>query len=140
MRWDYVVVATGAANGTADEGVGRLMGGVEEKGEGVEVLRASQEKVRQAGRIVVVGGGAVGVEVAADAKSEYPEKSITLVHSREEVIGQFGKRLKDAARKGLEDLGVEVVLGERVVEREEGVVVLRSGRRVECDFLVSAGS
>ncbi|KAF4303657.1 hypothetical protein GTA08_BOTSDO08145 [Botryosphaeria dothidea] len=116
----------------------RLMGGVEEKGEGVEVLRASQEKVRQAGRIVVVGGGAVGVEVAADAKSEYPEKSITLVHSREEVIGQFGKRLKDAARKGLEDLGVEVVLGERVVEREEGVVVLRSGRRVECDFLIGS--
>lgn len=140
VRWDYVVVATGAANGTAEEGVGRLMGGVEGKGEGVEVLRASQEKVRQARRIVVVGGGAVGVEVAADAKSEYPEKSVTLVHSREEVMGRFGKGLKDAARKGLEDLGVEVVLGERVVEREEGVVVLRSGRRVECDFLVNAGS
>lgn len=36
----------------------------------------------KAKNIAVIGGGAVGVELATDIKSYYPEKSVTLVHSR----------------------------------------------------------
>ncbi|XP_065408014.1 ferroptosis suppressor protein 1 isoform X4 [Chrysemys picta bellii] len=33
-------------------------------------------------RIVIVGGGAAGVEMAAEIKTEYPAKEVTLIHSK----------------------------------------------------------
>ncbi|KAH7012365.1 hypothetical protein B0J12DRAFT_586895 [Macrophomina phaseolina] len=132
VRWDWVIVATGGP------GMGRVVVGAEGKTEGVQALRACQEGVRGAQKVVVVGGGAVGVEVAADVKSQYPEKKVTLVHSRGEVMGRFGEGLREVARKGLEELGVEVVLGERVVEKGKGGVVLSSGTRIDCDFLIDS--
>lgn len=133
VPFEYALVATGSSAAPP----GRM--GVDGKKEGVEVLRRCQERVNSADRLVVVGGGAAGVEVATDAKALYPDKTVVLVHSRQEVMNRFGPELRDAARKGLEELGVELILGERLAreDKEEGVVVLSSGRRVPCDYLVS---
>ena len=51
---------------------------------------------------------------------------------------RFGPELQKAATAALKELGVEVITGDRMVkeDKERGVVVLRSGREVECDFLV----
>ncbi|KAH0440183.1 hypothetical protein CcaCcLH18_02553 [Colletotrichum camelliae] len=105
-------------------------------GSGVEF----QQRIKTAKHLVVVGGGAAGVELATDAKDQYPEKSVTLVHSRDVVMNRFGPELQAGAHKGLEDLGVEVILGERTATDApvDGFVTLRSGRKLECDFLVNA--
>lgn len=129
VRYAYLLVATGSSASPPSR-----MVGAEAKGEGVAVLRGVRERVEKAGDVVVVGGGAVGVEVATDAKSAWPEKRVTLVHSREVVLGRFGPELRKVAMETMEELGVEVVLGERV--KDEGVVTLSSGRVLPCDYLV----
>ncbi|OIW28095.1 FAD/NAD(P)-binding domain-containing protein [Coniochaeta ligniaria NRRL 30616] len=84
-----------------------------EKAAGCAELRSFQKRVDAAGSIALVGGGAVGVEMAADIKSFFPEKKVTLVHSRAQLLPRFGKRLHDHASKALTDLGVELKLQER---------------------------
>ncbi|KAJ7922839.1 hypothetical protein B0H13DRAFT_1981952 [Mycena leptocephala] len=64
--------------------------------------------------IAVVGAGAVGVELATDIKSFYPEKDVTLIHSRGQILNTFGKRLHDHVLPVLRDeLDIRVLLNER---------------------------
>lgn len=65
---------------------------------------------------VVIGGGAVGVEMAAEAKLCHPHTSVTLVHSRSKLLSSepLPDEVKDLALEALRDAGVEVLLSERV--------------------------
>jgi apoptosis-inducing factor 2 len=45
-------------------------------------MRTFQERIKAAKKIAVIGGGAVGIEMASDIKSVYPKTDVTLVHSR----------------------------------------------------------
>ncbi|KAI0132142.1 hypothetical protein BJ170DRAFT_232800 [Xylariales sp. AK1849] len=136
LTYEYLVVATGSAGAGLKSLPSRV--GADGKVEGMYRLTELQQRIEKAKRLVVVGAGAAGVELAADAKALYPEKSVTLVHSRDEVMHRFGPELREAAMKGLRELGVEVIVGERLVEEKLGMsyVKLRSGRKVECDCLV----
>lgn len=81
------------------------------KAEGVEWLRRCQERVRAARSVLVVGGGALGIreccvvdvmlgysrqwcaEFASDIASLYPEKKVTLLHSRAHLLPRFDEAL-----------------------------------------------
>lgn len=135
IPYDYLIVATGSE---VKEG---LPSRANETGklESMQRMQAMQKRIEEANRIVVVGGGAAGVEVATDAKSLYPEKTVILVHSRSALMHRFGKGLQKAAYEGFEKLGGETILEDRVVseDKEAGTVTLRSGRVIECDYFVS---
>ncbi|CAH0002555.1 unnamed protein product [Clonostachys byssicola] len=110
-----------------------------EKSAGMKLLQEMQQDVEKSQNLVVVGGGAAGVEVATDAKAKYPDKKVTLVHSRNALMHRFGEKLHVAALEGTEKLGVEVILEDRVVGRNEisKTVHLKSGRELECDFMIN---
>ncbi|PYI17423.1 putative mercuric reductase [Aspergillus violaceofuscus CBS 115571] len=136
IAFEYLVVATGAVAAGLPSRVG-----VRTKEEGMEMLRGEQERIRAARDVVVLGGGAAGVEMAGDVKECYPGTNVTLVHSRERLLNRgYGEGLSRRALDGLQALGVKVLLGERVVmddqlERTEEVK-LESGQVVKCDCLV----
>lgn len=134
IPYEFLVIATGSG---ATDGLPSRVGS-DNKATGVELLQKFQGRIAQADKIVVVGGGAAGVELATDAKEKYPTKSITLVHSREAVMHRFGPELQQVAKKGIENLGIELILGERATrsETDENSIVLSSGRKIECDLLV----
>lgn len=135
IKYDYLVIATGSGVKT---GLPSRVNATEKK-VGVELIRQIQSGIEAAETVVVVGGGAAGVEIATDAKDLYPDKNIILVHSRSAVMHRFGKRLQDEALEGLKRLGVEVVLEDRVVDQDSVAkkVTLRSGREIACDLFVS---
>jgi NADH dehydrogenase len=100
-------------------------------------------------RIIVVGGGATGVETAGafaelrnnDMPTTYPELDIkrihiTLVEMLPHVLGPFHPKLRDYAKKSLEKRDVELRLETAVKEvRPDGVLVESNG---EQEFLEAA--
>lgn len=72
--------------------------------------------------VLVVGGGAVGVELAGEiAHARGSGDGVTLVHSGSALLSQLGQpSMGDAALAWLRNKGVQVVLGERVVEGPPG--------------------
>ena len=148
IPYEYLVIATGSVSkeqaGTNDVAglPARLLD--DDRADGVERMKRMQDKINKASNIVVVGGGAAGVELATDAASYFAaeddkaRKKVTLVHSRDAPMHRYEKRLQKAAMESMEKLGVEVILGDRLVgEEQNGEVTMRSGRKVECDMLVS---
>jgi NADH dehydrogenase FAD-containing subunit len=65
---------------------------------------------------VVIGGGAVGIEMASETKLCHPHTKVTLVHSRDKLLSSepLPDETKDMALQALSDAGVEVLLSERV--------------------------
>lgn len=76
-------------------------------------LRSIQESVKDATSIAVVGGGAVGIELATDIKEFYPGKEVTLIHSRGQLMSSFKERLHDHVLPILQDMKIRVLLNER---------------------------
>ena len=137
LPYAYLVIATGSQQPFPAKVSGT------EKAEGCAELRGMQEKVKSAHRIAVVGGGAVGVEIATDIKSSFPEKDVMLVHSRKQLLPSFGPRLHEHVMKVLETLQVDVLLGERPQvsgEKPEGgnsTLTFSDGRTEVFDLIVS---
>lgn len=76
----------------------------------------------------MVGGGAVGIEMAAELKLVKPELKVTLVHSRDKLLSSedLSDECKDRALELVKEAGVDVLLGHRLqksdkVEAMDGV-------------------
>jgi NADH dehydrogenase FAD-containing subunit len=83
------------------------------KADACKELRSVQESIKAADTIAIIGGGAVGVEIATDIKSYYPEKRVTIVHSRHQLLPHFGSRLHDYIIGEIANMGIRLELGER---------------------------
>jgi NADH dehydrogenase len=94
---------------------------------------------------VVVGGGPTGVEMAGQIvelshralhrnfRNIDPSTSrVVLCEGADRILGDFGRRLSDRARRDVQRLGVELRLGARVVDMDEtSVTVEEAGGRTE---------
>ncbi|WVW82153.1 hypothetical protein I302_104159 [Kwoniella bestiolae CBS 10118] len=52
----------------------------------LDALKKSQQEIKQAESLVVVGGGTVGVEFAGEVRALYPDKQITIIHNRSTLL------------------------------------------------------
>ncbi|KAE9369954.1 putative pyridine nucleotide-disulfide oxidoreductase AMID-like protein [Stipitochalara longipes BDJ] len=80
--------------------------------------------------IVVIGGGAVGIEMAAEIKLVHPSKSVKLIHSHEKLLSSepLPDEVKDTALSLLREEGVEVLLSQRVISATE--TKSKDGRKI----------
>lgn len=85
-----------------------------DKQAGVAYLQDHAQNVARSSKIIVIGGGAVGVQIATDIKELYPAKSVTLVHSRSRLMHNFHPDLNYIILNRCAELGVEIKLGSRV--------------------------
>jgi len=102
-------------------------------------------------RIAIVGGGATGVELAAELHNaarglrhyglEVFDESrlfVTLIEAGPRILPLLPERLASAAQAELEALGVQVLTANRVVEVSPDAIVLDDGRAIEADLMVWA--
>ena len=88
----------------------------ENKEEGVKEIIRQREAVKGAQKILIVGGGPVGIELAGEIASVYGnEKEVTLVHGEENLLSSsFPNKLRDSLAKQLKDLNVNLILGDKI--------------------------
>ena len=138
IPYSYLVVATG----TKLSPPSTLPGS--EKLEGTTWLRKHAQKVARSMQIVVIGGGAVGVQMATDIKELYPQKSVVLVHSRKNVMNKFHSKFHDIIADRCNELGIDMMSGSRVRLPTGGYptdgslfnVELENGKTIPADFAV----
>jgi NADH dehydrogenase FAD-containing subunit len=106
LEYDYAVLATGKRRSwpVAPRAYSKAAFLLESKLQLTSLSRAR--------RIAVVGGGAVGVEMAAEIKRTWPESLVTLVQSRSTLLSSepLPAEFKETTLKMLEEAGVQVRL------------------------------
>jgi len=100
--------------------------------------------------IVVVGGGPTGIETAGAVyelynhvlAKEYAQGTlhtrVILVEQSDTLLGPYPERLQQSARQQLESLGVDVLLGRRLVAVDRGLVRLDGDEELATYTLVWA--
>jgi NADH:quinone reductase (non-electrogenic) len=159
LEYDYLVLASGVTTNWLDiEGARKNALPIYSVGD-AEMLRKRLQHCleeaatgeRESAHVVVVGGGATGVEMAGTLAElrrrtiplTHPEltpkqTSVTLVERFDHVLAPYKPRLRDAAARALRKRGVRMRLGSTVAEVEPDAVVLTDGTRLPSDVTVWA--
>ncbi|MFT5564556.1 MAG: NADH dehydrogenase [Myxococcota bacterium] len=85
----------------------------------------------EADRLVVVGAGSTGVQLAAETASQHPHIDVHLVEAGDRVLGQFDAPLGRGAARVLRDRGVTVHLATSVDRADGDGVILSDGTRLD---------
>lgn len=143
VPYEYLIIATG----TKLPSPSSLK--TEDKKPGVAFFQSYQLKIKRARKICLLGAGAVGVQLATDIKELYPDKDVTIIHSRNETMSRFDPRLHyDYVAPRCRELGIELLLRSRAVIPAEGfpedgseyTVSTQDGRTVTADlFILTTG-
>jgi NADH dehydrogenase FAD-containing subunit len=137
LRPDFVVLATGSgypfpAKTDRPDTAGS-----------VARYRAAHAHLAGAGRVLLLGAGAVGLELAGEIATAWPDKQITVVDPADDILpGPYDPRLRAELHRQLDDLGVTRILGSplttppRTPAGEPGAftVTTLAGDRVEADL------
>jgi apoptosis-inducing factor 2 len=77
-----------------------------------EQVRQTNRALTQADRVLLVGAGPVGIELAGEIRAVWPEKSIVLLDAADEILGgPYMPELKTELRRQLVESQVELILG-----------------------------
>ncbi|XP_077988307.1 ferroptosis suppressor protein 1-like [Glandiceps talaboti] len=115
LRYTHLVLATG----TTGPFPGKVTMDTDTQ-EAITMYDKVISEIKASKSIVVVGGGAVGVELAGDIATEFKGKQVTLIHSQEILVDSaLTQKAQKGMMKQLQNLGVKVCLGERVSNLDE---------------------
>ena len=77
-----------------------------------EQVRKTHRALTQADRVLLVGAGPVGIELAGEIREAWPEKSIALLDVADEILGgPYMPELKAELRRQLVEPRVELIMG-----------------------------
>lgn len=109
---DYVVLASGSSYPFPAKV------GESDVASAKERFAATRAALTDADRVLLVGAGAVGLELTGEIAAAWPDKRITLVDPSDDLMGgAFPDALRSELRRQLAELGVEVLLGTSLVEQ-----------------------
>lgn len=116
-----------------------------------EVPGLAEDEVARRLTFVVCGGGATGVEAAAEIDDLLggemrrlhpelaPRSRVILVEALTRLLGGFDEALATYTREHFQRTGIEVRTGQPVAAVEAGAVRLESGERLPCGAVIWAG-
>jgi NADH dehydrogenase FAD-containing subunit len=114
IEGDIVVVATGSHYASPFKPQGESTQAF------VDGVRAAHSTLKSANAIAIVGGGAVGTELAGEISTAYPGKAVTLISGSPSLVPGYSNKLADTLAAQLRSKGVSLRFNRRV----EGLVAL----------------
>jgi NADH:ubiquinone reductase (H+-translocating) len=113
-----------------------------------ELQARAQDPAGDALKVVIVGGGATGVELAAELDSAARffrhywgtqlKQQITLLEAGDRILPALNARIAAKATRELEALGVTVRTGAKVAEARQDALMLAGDEAVPADLIVWA--
>lgn len=142
VKFDGVILALGSSYAAPIRPEQTWRGTVEAR---VQEYERAHGTLAAATHIVVVGGGTVGVELAAELAGHWTgrnAKRVTLITASERLLNRMPARAGRLATAWLEHRGVNIITDARVRNAtagskaiEGGVITLDNGRTVKADLL-----
>lgn len=134
VPYDYCIVCTGSTYANPIKGTGAGS---------QAALECRKEEIRQAARelaaattVAVVGGGTVGVELAAEIAGAFPrQKQVTLISGSARLLSRMPLAAGKYAESWLAHRGVSLLLGQQVSKEEDSYLITTEGQKVHADVV-----
>ena len=131
ISFDHVIIATGAdyrSPITPTEGENEVK-------KRYVSWREQARRLKQAQSVLVLGGGAVGTELAAEIVCHFPEKQVTIVDAQKKLVPLFPSKTSDHVASWFQKKGTRLVLGEMLETIDEQGCTTKKGQRIEADVV-----
>jgi NADH dehydrogenase FAD-containing subunit len=133
---DYIVLATGSAYPFPAKME------VDDSATARARIGETHAALAAADQVLLLGAGPVGLELAGEIKSAWPDKSVTLVDPIDEIMPSYDAELRTELHRQLDELGIELVLGTALTEEpattpgeaKAVTVTTDSGRKITADI------
>ncbi|KAJ7531499.1 hypothetical protein O6H91_14G046300 [Diphasiastrum complanatum] len=126
LRYDFLVIATGST-----------YQGPSKRSERLQYFQSENKKLKNASTILIIGGGPVGVELAAEIVVDFPEKKVILVHAGERLLEFLGPKASSKTLSWLKSKNVEVILKEKIditnLSDSSTTYTTKTGRSITAD-------
>lgn len=128
--FDYLVIASGSRYNAPIKAQNIVIAS-----RGKELQKYARQ-LQEAKHVLIVGGGVVGTELAAEIVQHFPHKTITLVHAQAELLERTPAKARRYAEAFLRKRGVELIFRERVTEtKHKGKYVTDAEREIPADLV-----
>jgi NADH dehydrogenase FAD-containing subunit len=94
-------------------------------------LRATNDQLALADRVLVLGAGPVGLELSGEIREAWPHKVIVVIDPRAELLPGFLPAVREDLRRQLAELRIDVRLGTRLVSQPPGEPAIASSFTIE---------
>lgn len=137
---DYVVVATGSGYAVPFKPQS------DDTNEFRQELASVTRQIVESDHVIIVGAGAVGVELAGEIKAVFSGKAVSLVSDADRLFPRYPRKLHDSLVSKLTQLDVRLHLGKKVANLEstsapfEGEVTLQDGQKLAGLVIPAIGS
>ena len=94
--------------------------------------------MKSANKILVVGGGAVGVEIAGEILAKFPKKSLTLVTNSATLLNRLSPKAQQLAESKLKSKGATIIYNESVntTTEDQKTFTTSKGTVIEADLVL----
>jgi NADH dehydrogenase FAD-containing subunit len=128
LPYDYLVIATGSRYASPiKDSIMALASRADE-------LHNYFQRLESAQSVLIIGGGLVGVELAAEIVTRYPSKKVILVHAGTHLLERNTLIVQRYATKFLRRHKVEIHYGQMVTRLEGGEFITDSGQSLTADL------
>jgi apoptosis-inducing factor 2 len=128
-KFDYLIIASGSTYNSPIKESGLVITTRSKH------LREAYDKLVKSKEILIIGGGLVGVELAGEICTYYPDKNITLVHSHNNLIDRNTKKAQKYAEKFLKKHKVKIIFNEHVNKKiSKDTFITDSGTNIKTDL------
>jgi len=104
---DYLVLATGSGYPYP----AKPRPGADDIAQQLADLQKTHQELSGAGRVLVLGAGPVGLELAGEIKDVWPDKAVTVVDRAGRLLRGFLPEVREGLHRQLHERGIELRLG-----------------------------
>lgn len=126
--YDYLVICTGSSYNAPIKDFDIVTSARAQE------LVSYAQKLKQSNSVLIVGGGLVGVELAAEIIEKYPSKKVTIVHGNSELIERNPAIARNYAHKFLKKRKVRMLFGEIVTGKHGKLYATNKNGQLSADL------
>ncbi len=101
----------------------------------VKHLLEANKRMQNSNKIAIVGGGLVGIELAAEIVTHYADKKVSVIHSGDKILDRNNVKTQNYAAKFLIDRGVEIIFNEKIIDKDKKNLKSESGKEYPYDMV-----
>ena len=99
-----------------------------------DILAKYTNKLKKSKSVLIIGGGLVGVELAAEIIERYPDKRITVAHDNEFLIERNPGKAREYAKKFLHKRKVKIIFNEFVIKNKGNIYITDKKTKIKADL------
>ncbi len=128
LSYDYLVLSSGSRYNSPIKAQNMLLASRTHE------LKEHSKKLESSNKVLIIGGGLVGVELAAEILEKFPKKETIIVHSKDRLIERNPKKASKYARDYLTKKGVKIIFNERVVKARKSSFFTSNNTEIKADI------